>query len=64
MLGASDDDQIRYAAQRRLLIVSYNQRHFRIWHACFEREGVLHGGMLLGKRSGLPGGVNWVVGVL
>lgn len=47
MLGAADDEQLRYATRRDMLIVSHNQRHFRGWHDRILREGGAHGGIVL-----------------
>ena len=54
MLGAADDEQLRFAARRDLLILSHNQRHFRAWHARFLREDAAHSGVLLVPFSPLP----------
>ena len=54
MLGAGDDEQLRYAARHDLLIVSHNQRHFRAWHARFVQAGTPHRGILLVPFSPLP----------
>jgi predicted nuclease of predicted toxin-antitoxin system len=39
MLGATDEDQLHFAATRSLVLLSYNRRHFVQLHEAFRRQG-------------------------
>ena len=47
LLGADDARQLGFAAERGLLILSHNKRHFQRWHARFREQGRSHAGILL-----------------
>ena len=46
-LGLADEAQLEYATGRDFMLVSHDQQDFRRWHAIFQRQGRLHGGILL-----------------
>lgn len=47
LLGASDGVQLAFAAQRQLLIVTYNRKHFRSLHHQYLADGRSHSGILV-----------------
>lgn len=47
LLGASDRVQLAFAAQRQLLIVTYNRRHFHSLHHQYLADGRSHNGILV-----------------
>jgi hypothetical protein len=49
-VGLPDDEQLTYAADRDLVLVSHNWHHFRTWHFRFIAQGRRHGGIAI-----LPG---------
>ena len=47
MLGATDERQLQYAADRSLVLLSYNRRHFIRLHEEYRRSGRAHAGIAL-----------------
>jgi hypothetical protein len=47
MIGASDEEQLNYAAQRNWAILTHNKRHFQRWHRRFQELGRTHSGILV-----------------
>ncbi len=47
MFGASDGEQLAFAAARALVLVSYNRRHFAQLHGLFRQQGRTHAGVAL-----------------
>lgn len=44
--GLPDDDQLRYASSRGLVLLTTNTRHFHLWHREFRAHGWEHGGII------------------
>ncbi len=44
--GFSDDDQLRYASSRGVVLLTTNMRHFHLWHREFQANGWEHGGII------------------
>ncbi|MBI2322114.1 MAG: DUF5615 family PIN-like protein [Chloroflexi bacterium] len=54
-VGVSDEDQLAYAAQHDVVILSHNRRHFLRWHARWATAGRPHAGIvILPQTSVLP----------
>lgn len=54
-VGVSDEEQLAYAAQHDLVILSHNRRHFWRWHARCATAGRPHAGIvILPQTSPLP----------
>jgi hypothetical protein len=47
LLQASDEAQLVFAAHQDSLILTYNRKHFSPLHQQYERDGRLHGGILV-----------------
>lgn len=47
MLGATDEEQLTFAAARSLVLLSYNRGHFARLHETFRRQGRPHAGIVL-----------------
>ena len=47
MLGATDEEQLHFAATRSLVLLSYNRRHFIRLHEAFRRQGRPRAGVAL-----------------
>lgn len=55
MSGATDLEQLSYAAVRDLVLISHNDNHFRRLHRRFRQDGSPHGGIvILPQRSTRP----------
>jgi predicted nuclease of predicted toxin-antitoxin system len=52
-LGATDDNQLRFATVHDLVIISYNRRHFRRLHALHLERGEPHPGIVLVPATSL-----------
>jgi hypothetical protein len=46
-LGFSDSDQLMFATERDMVLISYNERHFRALSADRQRQGQAHGGIVI-----------------
>jgi len=44
--GFPDDEQLRYASSRGLVLLTSNMRHFSLWHREFRMSGREHGGII------------------
>lgn len=53
MLGASDDQQLAYAAAQQRAILTFNVRHFERVHAEYLMAGREHWGVLLSKEESI-----------
>jgi len=47
MVGASDDEQLNYAAEHDWAVLTHNKRHFQHWHRKFREMGRPHSGILI-----------------
>ena len=47
MLGATDEEQLHFAAARSLVLLSYNRGHFARLHEAFRRQRRSHAGVAL-----------------
>ncbi len=54
MLGATDEEQLQFAAARSLVLLSYNRRHFARLHEAFRRQGRPHAGIALVRPARVP----------
>jgi hypothetical protein len=50
-LGVDDADQLTFAAQHDLVLISFNERHFRALSTAYERDGRAHGGIIIVPAS-------------
>jgi hypothetical protein len=45
--GATDEQQLVYAARYNFVFLTHNRRHFRRWHLIFIAQGQSHGGIIV-----------------
>jgi hypothetical protein len=53
-LRASDEEQLIYASDHDLMMLTHNRRHFRRLHYLFQRQNRAHAGSILLPRMPLP----------